>query len=62
MSGMTNFEIRMSNQTKMTNDEKQPAAFSIRHCLFVIHSSFGFRHSLLDVCRHVNKVRTLRNG
>jgi hypothetical protein len=31
----------MTNETAMTNDETP----RLRHCLFVIHSSFGLRHS-----------------
>jgi len=52
---MTTFEIRMTNETTMTNGEGPGgpgakrwswlALAIIRHCLFVIHWSFGFRHS-----------------
>jgi hypothetical protein len=52
---MTNEETRMANQTTMTNDEKQGlrgfryrtgcARRAVRHCLFVIESSFALRHS-----------------
>jgi len=48
---MTKAEIRMTNQKAMTNDEWLEApplltgTLFIRHCLFVILSSFGLRHS-----------------
>jgi len=46
MSGMTNSEIRISNQTTMTNDEKEPvpSAFVIAFSPFIRHSDFVIRH------------------
>jgi hypothetical protein len=61
---MTNSETRMTNQSRMTNDESvcsrgfsrgvcrndnasrlKPRRQAIGHLVFVIHSSFWFRHS-----------------
>src|SRR5262245_45333121 len=41
---MTNDEVRMTKQIRMTNDEPIRRAH-VRHSEFVIDSSFWFRHS-----------------
>jgi hypothetical protein len=56
---MTNDEARMTNQTAMTNDKRARSGTAARgqggvsparrHCRFVIHSSFGIRHSAFGI-------------
>jgi len=50
---MTNGEIRMTKQFRMTNDE---ALSPFRHSDFVIDSSFVIRHSTLMGGKHARFV------